>query len=107
MDFIKRVAIWASIWTVLIVGFLLVQDLRAGKGVDATGILLVTVVVWIVMAGLVTFSKIMSAARGVGRNLGRAVVQKPKQEAGAAVGAAVGDALQKAGITKAGPRTKS
>jgi hypothetical protein len=107
MEFVKRVVVWASIWTVVLVALLLVQDLRAGRPFDLTGTLLVTMIVWIVMAGLVTFWKIMSAARGVGRNLGRAVVHNPKQEAGAAIGAAVGDALQKAGVTTKGPQARS
>lgn len=98
MAFVKGVLLWATIWTLLVMGFLVVQDVRAGTELQAASILILTIIVWVVMAGLVTFSKIMAGARRVGANLGRAVVENPKQDAGVAVGRATEDALQRSGV---------
>ena len=71
MEFLKSVLKWASIWTALVVGLMLVNDLSQGRPVSASSVVLVAVIGWIVMAGLVTFSKVMSAAERVGTNIGR------------------------------------
>ena len=107
MFFVKRVVIWASIWTLVVMSFVVVQTLRAGQRLDVAPTLFFAVVVWVPMAGLVTFSKIMTGARRFGSNLGRAVVKNPRQEAGGAVGNAMDDALRRAGAKRPDSGNKS
>jgi len=100
MDFVKSVLKWASIWTVLLVAILVVNDLSKGRPFSLSTVLVVAVVVWVVMAGLVAFSKVMSAASRLGTNIGRAVVQDPKQDAATALGKAAQDAIRPPGDPK-------
>jgi hypothetical protein len=98
MAFVKSVLVWATVLTAALICSLVVQDIRAGRQLQASSVLILTIIVWVVMAGLVTFSKIMRGARRFGANLGRAVVKNPKQEAGAAIGGAMDDALRRSGV---------
>jgi hypothetical protein len=83
-----------------VMGLLVFQDLRSGRPLDVTSVVVVAVVVWVVMAGLVTFSKIRKGARRFGGSLGRAAVRNPRQDAGAAVGEAMDEALRASGAKK-------
>ena len=82
MGFLKSVAKWASIWTVVAVVFLVIQDLRDGKAIDLAQVIGGTVVIWLVMAALVTLSKVRRAARRVGSDLGHATFAAAKTAAG-------------------------
>jgi hypothetical protein len=81
MAFFKSVAKWASIWAAVAVVFLVIQDLRDGKAIDPEQVISGAIVIWIVMAGLITVAKVRRAARQAGSTLGRAAFAATKERA--------------------------
>jgi hypothetical protein len=47
MAFVKGVLVWATIWTLAVILFLVVQDIRAGRPVEGSSVLIVTIIVWV------------------------------------------------------------
>ena len=106
MLFLKRVVIWATILTVIALGFALYRDISAGTRPALVGTLVFAIVVWILAAAFVTLTKILGAAGTFGASLGRAVVKNPRQGAGAAIGSAAQKALDQEGLTSANTSVK-
>jgi hypothetical protein len=75
MHFIKGVAKWATIWTVLITGCVVVSNVKEGRPTPIFGTLFVAAVCWFVMAALVTFFRLKMVLHTYGEAAGRRLVR--------------------------------
>jgi len=75
MHFLKGVAKWATIWTVVIVALMLYSVASDGKRVTFGDAILFSVVCWPVMAGFVTFVRLKMVVQTYGEAAGRRLVR--------------------------------
>ncbi len=106
MHFIKGVAKWATIWTVLLTGSVVFSSIRDGEPTPLFGTLVFAVLCWAAMAALVTIFRFHRFLDTIGSSLGRQVVRSPGRSAEDAVRQAAGDAVVAAGF-KPRPPTAS
>jgi hypothetical protein len=81
LQFVKKGAIWATVWTVLIFGINQYGQWQAGKLNVDVWTLVTFAVIWVVVFAFVMFVKVLTAARIFGFSLGKQMGKKPMGDA--------------------------